>query len=107
MDTVGRLHQVMAGNSKRRGAIRKAGTKKGPTVGSGVLSSSFITSGLPNSRTTIAFIDISPAAAPTIERRDRGARSESFANAARPFRGRFKIIVAQPFRAARAAVWQA
>jgi 23S rRNA (guanosine2251-2'-O)-methyltransferase len=25
----------MAGNSKRRGAIRKAGTKKGPTVGSG------------------------------------------------------------------------
>lgn len=25
----------MAGNSRRRGAIRKAGTKKGPTVGSG------------------------------------------------------------------------
>ncbi|KUI33052.1 rRNA methyltransferase [Mycobacterium sp. IS-1742] len=25
----------MAGNSKRRGAVRKAGTKKGPTVGSG------------------------------------------------------------------------
>ncbi|MGE0220758.1 TrmH family RNA methyltransferase, partial [Mycolicibacterium sp.] len=25
----------MAGNSQRRGAIRKAGTKKGPTVGSG------------------------------------------------------------------------
>src|SRR4051794_29258619 len=25
----------MAGNSKRRGAIRKEGTKKGPTVGSG------------------------------------------------------------------------
>src|SRR5688572_18105289 len=25
----------MAGNSKRRGAIRKPGTKKGPTVGSG------------------------------------------------------------------------
>lgn len=29
------LEVVMAGNSKRRGAIRKAGTKKGPTVGSG------------------------------------------------------------------------
>ena len=27
--------QVMAGNSQRRGAVRKAGTKKGPTVGSG------------------------------------------------------------------------
>ena len=27
--------QVMAGNSQRRGAIRKPGTKKGPTVGSG------------------------------------------------------------------------
>src|SRR5690606_6273216 len=26
---------MMAGNSQRRGAIRKAGTKKGPTVGSG------------------------------------------------------------------------
>ncbi|MDV3276337.1 23S rRNA (guanosine(2251)-2'-O)-methyltransferase RlmB, partial [Mycobacterium avium subsp. hominissuis] len=25
----------MAGNSRRRGAVRKAGTKKGPTVGSG------------------------------------------------------------------------
>ncbi|HJT93258.1 MAG TPA: 23S rRNA (guanosine(2251)-2'-O)-methyltransferase RlmB, partial [Mycobacterium sp.] len=25
----------MPGNSRRRGAIRKAGTKKGPTVGSG------------------------------------------------------------------------
>ena len=25
----------MAGNSKRRGAIRKEGTKKGPTIGSG------------------------------------------------------------------------
>ncbi|HEY2447856.1 MAG TPA: 23S rRNA (guanosine(2251)-2'-O)-methyltransferase RlmB, partial [Mycobacterium sp.] len=25
----------MAGNSRRRGAIRKSGTKKGPTVGSG------------------------------------------------------------------------
>ena len=25
----------MAGNSKRRGAVRKEGTKKGPTVGSG------------------------------------------------------------------------
>ena len=25
----------MAGNSRRRGAIRKEGTKKGPTVGSG------------------------------------------------------------------------
>src|SRR5215831_9773029 len=25
----------MAGNSQRRGAVRKAGTKKGPTVGSG------------------------------------------------------------------------
>jgi len=25
----------MAGNSRRRGAIRKAGTKKGPVVGSG------------------------------------------------------------------------
>ncbi len=35
MDTAGRLHQIMAGNSKRRGAIRKPGTKKGPTVGSG------------------------------------------------------------------------
>jgi 23S rRNA (guanosine2251-2'-O)-methyltransferase len=31
-----RVHQVaMAGNSRRRGAVRKAGTKKGPTVGSG------------------------------------------------------------------------
>lgn len=35
MDTAGRLHQIMAGNSRRRGAIRKPGTKKGPTVGSG------------------------------------------------------------------------
>ncbi|MGB3893137.1 MAG: 23S rRNA (guanosine(2251)-2'-O)-methyltransferase RlmB, partial [Mycolicibacter sinensis] len=25
----------MAGNSKRKGAVRKPGTKKGPTVGSG------------------------------------------------------------------------
>src|SRR3954462_5682329 len=35
MDTTGRPHQVMAGNSRRRGAVRKPGTKKGPTVGSG------------------------------------------------------------------------
>ena len=28
----------MAGNSQRRGAVRKPGTKKGPTVGSGPLS---------------------------------------------------------------------
>ncbi len=31
----GRVLQVMAGNSQRRGAVRKAGTKKGPKVGSG------------------------------------------------------------------------
>jgi 23S rRNA (guanosine2251-2'-O)-methyltransferase len=36
MGAPGRVHQVaMAGNSRRRGAVRKAGTKKGPTVGSG------------------------------------------------------------------------
>ena len=29
------IHEIMAGNSRRRGAVRKAGTKKGPTVGSG------------------------------------------------------------------------
>jgi 23S rRNA (guanosine2251-2'-O)-methyltransferase len=36
MGAPGRVHQIeMAGNSRRRGAVRKAGTKKGPTVGSG------------------------------------------------------------------------
>ncbi len=30
-----RVHEVVAGNSRRRGAVRKEGTKKGPTVGSG------------------------------------------------------------------------
>lgn len=35
MVTAGRDGQVVAGNSQRRGAVRKPGTKKGPKVGSG------------------------------------------------------------------------
>ena len=55
----------------------RTSTSPGPGIGSGAFSSSFITSGLPNSRTTNRFHRCSPQQTTRIERRARGARRES------------------------------